>query len=462
MDKTFNFGKNKETFRQIGYRNKDVVLKNQRRRNNQITFNKNRNYESDSNFADQMYLDDNNQISKINLYQSKPSFGHWNRTKERIYMRNNAYFEKPRLFNDNIINNFFQPRDFLEEKYKRNYYKIERNVDPNDNYEMEEENYPISRRSRMFHKNKYKGFIRVNDKNPTLMKNKFNENIQPETKILNPITNNNLNIYNLIETPTSNKNKIKFEDFGLLNKKEFEFENKIIEPTFKKIKKNNETQIFNTIKDDKSETLKKEDGIINAEFSNNYLLSFDNLNSENKRKFDSLKHDFFELIEAFNLKNKSHIKVTWKENNPKIRFEETFESSLLKDKIDTSKIYTKKSDKFEPSMVNNVKWNSFLRSPSKLEFLTQTQKTISKILSYLENNQKEIIYHQNNIITLVNLQIPLCNSKFQNLSKQIKLRVICMLFAKYVNRKTLSYICQDFMESIDITDNNQIKHIILK
>jgi ribosomal protein L17 len=183
---------------------------------------------------------------------------------------------------------------------------------------------------------------------------------------------------------------------------------------------------------------------------------------ENKDKFESLKHEFFELIEAFNMKNKSHIKLTWKENDPKIKFEEKFESSLLKDKIETTRFYAKKSDQFVPSMVNNVKWNTFLRSPAKLEFLTQSQNTISKILSYLENNQKEIIYHQNNIVTLVNLQIPLCNDKFQNLSKQIKLRVICMLFAKYVNRKTLSYICQDFLENIDITNNSQIRQNILK
>jgi hypothetical protein len=183
---------------------------------------------------------------------------------------------------------------------------------------------------------------------------------------------------------------------------------------------------------------------------------------EDESQFEKLKKEFFELIKAFNSKNDSHIKVTWKENNQKIKLEENFESSLLNDNFDKAKFLTKISDKFLPSMVNNVKWNSFLRSPSKLEFLIQTQNTISKILSYLENNQKEIIYHQNNIITLVNLQIPLCNKKFQNLSKQIKLRVICMLFAKYVNRKTLAFICQDFFMNIDITNNHQIKQKILK
>lgn len=110
---------------------------------------------------------------------------------------------------------------------------------------------------------------------------------------------------------------------------------------------------------------------------------------------------------------------------------------------------TKQAGAKGPSdLVHNIVRNSFLRNPERSAYVEQLTKTIRTVLNKLQNNS-ELVYHKVNIFTLINLQVPLDNDKFHGLAGSVKLRVICMLYAKYVNRKHFSQLCSRFLTDVD-------------
>jgi hypothetical protein len=113
-------------------------------------------------------------------------------------------------------------------------------------------------------------------------------------------------------------------------------------------------------------------------------------------------------------------------------------------------------------IIKNIVWNSFLRNNNNVLFKNQLEDVMDKVLNKLKNNNK-LIYHKVNIFTLINLQIPMNNAKFHSLSSSVKLRVICMLFAKYVNRKPIIEMCSEFITEIDLSmDHKDIKNIFIR
>lgn len=375
-------------------------------------------------------------------------------------------------FNINNISekHFRTPNHFLEEKFFNYFDKSAFQTKEKNNQFKDQENFleKFPHLPMKFDSDRFSEKIR---KSTRFTENsQFNQREMERTKILNPITNNNFNIYNVIETPRTCFGKMqqplwsKFK--SLKSAKVLQSFNQNNTCKFKKIKyKCDNLQLLEQNKSDREEIDQKTRGKFFSENFQKLELNFESVDPKlSKKKLKYIKNDFLRLLDSFNKKYQSELQVTWKnlsEISP-LKLEENFDLSLLKEQMQLQTPLVVSSDQFVPSMVNNVKWNSFLRSPSQMRFLTQTQGSVSKILSYLENNQKKLIYHQNNIITLVNLQVPLCNEKFQNLSKRIKLRVICMLFAKYVNRKTLSQICEDFLPEMQITDHNLIRAKILR
>jgi hypothetical protein len=123
-----------------------------------------------------------------------------------------------------------------------------------------------------------------------------------------------------------------------------------------------------------------------------------------------------------------------------------------------SEVNSSKKEKYSNLnlLIQNIIRNSFLRDFKNHNYLNQLQETISTTISFLQNNN-DIIYHKENIFTIINLQIPLCDKKFKKLSKSIQLRVLCMLFAKYINRKAFSKICNSFIHEINF-DKEKLIH----
>ena len=373
--------------------------------------------------------------------------------------------------NQNFIKNSFwekhlaRPIDFLEENFTNHFKNSLFRYEARKDKYTEQENFladfpplPLEIGSGLRARS-------MGQANLFFPKSGFKQEKTENTKILNPITNNNFNIYNVIETPRvdpRNWNRLPAPKFvSLKSAKLSKNFNQNNTGKFKKVqKKNNPSE-----SPEAKQQARPEDA--SAKPSPPFCLETQKLELKfkladknvSKKKLQFLQSEFFRLLDAFNAKHQSSISVAWKavDENCAPKPEEKFNLSLLKEEMQLQTPLVASSERFVPSMVNNVKWNSFLRSPSQLRFLTQTQGAISKILSYLENNQKQLIYHQNNIITLINLQVPLCNDKFQSLSKRIKLRVICMLFAKYVNRKSLAGLCEDFMTEMDIADHDQVR-----
>lgn len=122
----------------------------------------------------------------------------------------------------------------------------------------------------------------------------------------------------------------------------------------------------------------------------------------------------------------------------------------------------KKSTQEKPlNFVQNIVWNSFLRNQQKSSYSEQLTRTIQTVLNKLKNNS-QLIYHKVNIFTLINLQVPLDNRKFHSLSASVKLRVVCMLYAKYVNRKLFSQLCSQFLSCVNFNREFLSESVLFK
>ena len=115
----------------------------------------------------------------------------------------------------------------------------------------------------------------------------------------------------------------------------------------------------------------------------------------------------------------------------------------------------------EPVMKNIVN-NSFLRNTdSKNMYVNQLRDSVTSVIKQLFQNNP-ISYNRENIITLLNLQVPLNKELFQKMNLKVKIRVMCMVFTKFVNSKTISQICDNLFDEIDFQDPINLKRILLR
>lgn len=105
-----------------------------------------------------------------------------------------------------------------------------------------------------------------------------------------------------------------------------------------------------------------------------------------------------------------------------------------------------------PFSVLDVFQNTFLKDfDDNNEYVQQYLETLMEVLTRY-SLKKDLRINKNNIICFINLQIPLSQSDFENLNLSIRVRVLCLIFAKYVNRGDLARICEDFEPGLDFID----------
>lgn len=106
--------------------------------------------------------------------------------------------------------------------------------------------------------------------------------------------------------------------------------------------------------------------------------------------------------------------------------------------------------------------NSFLKTLGpEDEFIKQYQSSIKKILINMSETDS-IKVSLSNIISYINLQIPLTQKEFEILNLSVRIRVICLIYAKYVNRVDLAKLCQNFEPDLDFTSVKGLKKSIYK
>ena len=250
--------------------------------------------------------------------------------------------------------------------------------------------------------------------------------------LIKPQTNNNFNIYNLIN-----------DQPGLLRKRNYlEFES---------INRSQNLRLNDTV---------KREPIIFENNENITLKISINKNCLNNCQYKRIKSDIFRLSNTITSSNPNCIKLSFDNLLNRDYFFKRIKTHAEDAENDQkTPCLTKNKNQFD--LIQNIVWNSFLRNNANLKFKNQLNRVIKHVINKLKNNNK-LIYHKVNIFTLINLQIPLDNTKFHFLSLSVKLRVICMLYAKYVNRKPFSQLCSNFLASIDLERESNSDKILFK
>lgn len=104
----------------------------------------------------------------------------------------------------------------------------------------------------------------------------------------------------------------------------------------------------------------------------------------------------------------------------------------------------------QPAFRNLVK-NSFLKL-NNVDFQNQLEASFDKILEMLQQ-EAEVEYSVENVLLLLNLQLPVNLEQFDMLSARIKLKIICFLFAKFVDKDQLFQIFCGFLEDLEFTND---------
>jgi hypothetical protein len=257
--------------------------------------------------------------------------------------------------------------------------------------------------------------------------------------MINPQTNNNFNIYNLIENHSEILKKRNFSELEIRKKKHLSLK-KVSKP---KILNQNSNISFNRDSDEITMKLRiKRDCLKRC--TNNVI-----------------KKNIFDLVSSLSSSTKNCVELSFDNSSNQKYFHQMMISHQRAQlpRLILPSPNVPVNDSFH--LIQNIVWNSFLRNNTNNKFKNQLKHVIKSVVNKLKNNDK-LIYHKVNIFTLINLQVPLENKKFHCLSNPVKLRVICMLFAKYVNRKPFSQLCSNFLESIDLEKESSSDLILFK
>ena len=399
--------------------------------------------------------------NRISYVQHK----HLNENKLITPVVNKAYFKRMDLFSVrekfvNMENGPFTPKsknssnqkdclNILRSNHDPNIFKKSKNKNlffsPTTNYSIHSGINPLINSHE-----KLKSFSRLQSPNPLNFmlqknfettqftnsnffdKNKFNH---VSNYLINPLTNNNLNIFNLIDNKEPQISKRDLNVFNSFNS------NEIVE--LKQVKSTESLQ-----------KISRPQKISKFNWGCKEPLNLQIALSKNCKKCDcdQVKEKIYNLMTELKSNQNCCIKLSFDNfmNNEK-------DSKILKKEPKRKESLLEKSDlvcseSFD--LVKNIVWNSFLRN-KKSVFKNQLEEIIKKMMNKLKNNEK-LIYHKVNVFTLINLQVPMCNKSFHSLSNSVKLRVICMLFAKYVNRKPFVNLCTNFSEQIDFSNESRL------
>ena len=111
-------------------------------------------------------------------------------------------------------------------------------------------------------------------------------------------------------------------------------------------------------------------------------------------------------------------------------------------------------------MLENIIWNTFLEKESEEFYRKQFKNYLDSQLScFLKTNN---LFTRQNISMLVNLQLNIENKHFQLVPPSLRLRLICVIFFKYVNISNLKRLFEGFFEEIDLANRKKLKKALYK
>jgi hypothetical protein len=113
----------------------------------------------------------------------------------------------------------------------------------------------------------------------------------------------------------------------------------------------------------------------------------------------------------------------------------------------------------EKFQMDNILKNSFLKNLNSTHQKCNFASSIQEVLaSFTKNNSIEIT--KDNILVLLNLQIPINKQIFDSIDIKYRLRIITMLFVKYVNKSAFANVCKPFMEEIEFNNDTKLSKFL--
>lgn len=255
----------------------------------------------------------------------------------------------------------------------------------------------------------------------------------------------------------SDKNKFAtFETNTRKKSSNFDHNSLKIKNLHMKIKNNNKINVYNLYQNPPQKIKKRNSDEFRLEQENNSQyneINFVPLKKAKRRRkfvldlvskklyeneFDQISQKFEQVIKKFKKTYSKWVEFP-KQNQP---------NSAKKQKIDHIV-------DFEPiwnqPMFQNILKNTFLKMKN-VDYQDQLEGSFERILEMLDK-EDEVEYSIENVLLLVNLQLPINPEKFELLSVQIKLKIICFLFAKFVEKKQFFTIFSEFLGIVNLTKN---------
>ena len=113
----------------------------------------------------------------------------------------------------------------------------------------------------------------------------------------------------------------------------------------------------------------------------------------------------------------------------------------------------------EKFQIDNILKNSFLRNLNSTHQKCNFANSIQEVLSNFTKNES-IEITKDNILILLNLQIPINKAIFDSIDIKYRIRIIALLFVKYVNKSAFANVCKPFMEDIDFLKDSQLSKFL--
>ena len=105
--------------------------------------------------------------------------------------------------------------------------------------------------------------------------------------------------------------------------------------------------------------------------------------------------------------------------------------------------------------LSDVLKNSVLKKSTFSDQKNNLMKSVKQLLLLNSYNQK-VQVNEENLFLLLNLQIQISSQEFFKISQKVRLRIVAMLFVKYVNRAAFAEVCSSFMEDLDFTNESKL------
>jgi hypothetical protein len=109
--------------------------------------------------------------------------------------------------------------------------------------------------------------------------------------------------------------------------------------------------------------------------------------------------------------------------------------------------------------LTNILKNSFLKKPVSEWHRKQIMNSVQRVL-LLNSYHQKVKIDADNVFLMINMQMKVSQGEFLKIPLKHRLRIVSLLFVKYVNRAAFARVCKKFMDDLDFeTESGMLKSL---